>query len=298
VTEILQDKPGGRAVGRFAPSPTGDLHFGSLVAAVGSYLNVRSRGGEWLVRIENIDPPREVPGAGHRQIEALERHGLVSDRPVGWQIESTPAHQQALDALLRQGLAFECGCSRAELLPDGVYPGTCRDGLPAGRTARSVRLRVESGPIEFDDGIQGHCIQDPASETGDFVIRRADGLIAYQLAVVVDDALAGVTEVVRGADLIDSTARQILVYRALGLEPPRYAHLPLIIDASGRKLSKSEQDDPIRTDRPEQNLSRALELLGHPPPQGLGGVDALLAWACASWSPARVPRGPSRVEVT
>jgi glutamyl-Q tRNA(Asp) synthetase len=274
------------------------LHFGSLIAALGSYLNVKSQGGEWLVRIENIDPPREVHGAGRRQIEALERHGLVSDRPVCWQIESTPIHQQALDDLVRRGFAFECGCSRADLPPDGVYPGTCRDGLAPGRVARSARLRVEPGPIEFDDGIQGHCIQNPAAETGDFVIRRADGLIAYQLAVVVDDALAGVTEVVRGADLIDSTARQILVYRALGLEIPRYAHLPLITDAAGRKLSKSDQDDPIHRHRPEANLVQALDLLGQSPPPGLGGVDDILAWAGANWSLAKVPAGPCALEVT
>ncbi|AKS42080.1 tRNA glutamyl-Q(34) synthetase GluQRS [Wenzhouxiangella marina] len=293
----MQVSQGGRPVGRFAPSPTGDLHFGSLVAALGSYLNIRAQDGQWLVRIENIDPPREVPGAGHTQIETLARHGLVSDRPVVWQIDSTAAHQEAVEALIDAGRAYPCACSRADLPPDGRYPGTCRNGLPPGRKARSIRLRCEDEEVHFDDLIQGEYHQNPYRETGDFVIRRADGLYAYQLAVVVDDARAGVTEVVRGADLIDSTGRQILVYRALGLAPPRYAHLPLITDAQGRKLSKSEADDPIHASEPAANLRLALGLLGHPPPEGLERIDSLLSWAIEHWSIERVPRGPVQLGV-
>ncbi|MEN1729470.1 MAG: tRNA glutamyl-Q(34) synthetase GluQRS [Pseudomonadota bacterium] len=282
-----------KPVGRFAPSPTGDLHFGSLVAALGSYLNVRSQGGEWLVRIENIDPPREVSGAGQRQIEALERHGLFSDRDVAWQLDSTRQHRAALAQLIEAGRAFPCSCTRSDLPPDGVYPGTCRDGIPKERQARSVRLRVADTVIGFNDGIQGAREQNLATECGDFVIGRADGLIAYQLAVVVDDALAGVSEVVRGMDLIDSTARQIAVYRALGLEPPRYAHLPLITDSKGRKLSKSEQDDPVRVQSPVSNLKIALHSLGHTAPSQISKTQDLLEWAIASWDLSRVPQGPS-----
>jgi len=288
----LQEKSIAGVVGRFAPSPTGELHFGSLLAALGSYLDARSRNGEWLVRIENIDPPREVDGAGLRQIETLARHGLESDRDVVWQIDSTARHEQAIAALVDRGLAFHCGCTRADLPESGRYPGTCRRDLPTGRSARSIRLLVDEQSVNFDDAIQGHCVQCPATECGDFVIRRADGLIAYQLAVVVDDASAGVTDVVRGSDLIESTARQILVYRALGLDPPRYGHLPLVVDESGRKLSKSESDDPIRHGAPDGNLRRALNCLGHPPPSDLKTIEELLEWGVANWRVGKVPRGP------
>ena len=293
--QILQARSNPGVTGRFAPSPTGELHFGSLLAALGSFLNARSRNGEWLVRIENIDPPREIAGAGQAQIEALARHGMESDRDVVWQIDSMPVHERVIEGLLERGLAFPCGCTRADLPDSGVYPGTCRTGLPRGRRARAIRLRVDDQNVAFDDAVQGPCLRSPATECGDFVIRRADGLIAYQLAVVVDDASAGVTEVIRGSDLIESTARQILVYRALGLEPPRYGHLPLVIDSSGRKLSKSERDDPIRHGMPASNLQRALRCLGHSPPPGLTSVDALLAWATEHWSIDRVPRGPCTI---
>jgi glutamyl-Q tRNA(Asp) synthetase len=296
VKRILQAPSSRQVVGRFAPSPTGELHFGSLLAAVGSFLNARSQNGEWLIRIENIDPPREVAGAGRDQIDTLARHGLESDRDPVWQIESTKRHDEVIQALLQQGLAFHCGCTRADLPDSGVYPGTCRDGLPAGRPARSVRLLVDGpGPVEFVDAIQGPCRQNPARDCGDFVIRRADGLIAYQLAVVVDDALAGVSEVIRGSDLIESTGRQMLVYRALGLPPPRYGHLPLVVDAAGRKLSKSAQDSPIRHGPPAENLRRALACLGHPPPADLDEVTALLDWGIEHWRIENVPRGPCAI---
>ena len=289
----MQARSTGAVVGRFAPSPTGELHFGSLLAALGSFLSARAQNGEWLVRIENIDPPREVAGAGRRQLETLAEHGLESDRPPVWQIESTPRHEAAIQGLLDRGLAFHCGCTRADLPASGIYPGTCREGLPPGRRPRSIRLRVEAdSDVEFLDAVQGRCRQSPGRESGDFVIRRADGLVAYQLAVVVDDILAGVTEVIRGSDLIESTSRQILVYRALGLAPPRYGHLPLVIDNSGRKLSKSDGDDPVAAGRPAHTLRRALGCLGHPPPADLDRVAPLLDWGIEHWQEATVPRGP------
>ena len=278
--------------GRFAPSPTGDLHFGSLAAAVGSYARARSAGGRWLVRIEDIDPPREVAGAAQRQIDALKRFGLVADEPVRFQSKTNARHREILARLLASGQAFPCGCARRDLLPGGVYPGTCREGIPEGRSERSVRLRVSDEAIDFVDGVLGPCRQNPALQKGDFVIRRADGLIAYQLAVVVDDADDGITEVVRGADLFDSTARQIHLYRSLGWPVPAFAHLPLIVDADGRKLSKSEQDDPVAALPPAQGLRLALRALGHEPPAGQRSLEAQWQWALIHWDMARIPRGP------
>jgi glutamyl-Q tRNA(Asp) synthetase len=278
--------------GRFAPSPTGDLHFGSLVAAVGSFLQARARGGQWLVRIEDIDPPREVYGAARSQIHTLKQFGMVPDEPVQYQRHFHARHLAALEQLLASGRAFDCGCSRRDLPESGIYPGTCRNGLRRNQTARSVRLRVSDEPVCFDDLIQGPCRQLPSEQTGDFVIRRADGLIAYQLAVVVDDAASGVTEVVRGADLIDSTARQILVYKALGLSLPQYAHLPLVIDEHGRKLSKSQADDPVHHHAPATALRLALRALDHEPGSAARSLDALWQSALENWDIRRVPRGP------
>jgi len=285
-------------IGRFAPSPTGELHFGSLVAAAGSWLRARSRGGSWLVRIDDIDPPREVPGAAEAQIATLERFGLIADAPVAFQSRSAARHQAALDRLLASGAAFWCGCSRRELPPDNVYPGTCRNGLPPGREPRAVRLRTDGTEREcFDDVVQGRYCDHPGRAGGDFVIRRGDGLIAYQLAVVVDDAAAGVTEVVRGADLIDSTPRQLLVYRRLGLQPPGYLHLPIVTDDKGRKLSKSDHADPVAARQPREALRLVLRALGHEPPAGKRSLEAQWRWALACFDPARVPRGPLAVGV-
>lgn len=289
VENPAQAKP---IIGRFAPSPTGELHFGSLVAAVGSLLQARARGGQWLLRIEDIDPPREIAGAAQSQINTLRHFGMLPDAPVSFQRRSAPLHQAALEKLLAGGLAFHCGCSRRDLPASGIYPGTCREGLPPGRSPRSIRLRITEADLDFHDLVQGDCRQSPARETGDFVIRRADGLVAYQLAVVVDDAASGVSEVVRGADLIDSTARQILVYQALGLPPPSYAHLPLVVDEHGRKLSKSEGDDPVHAQPPATALRLALRALGHEPPANCRSLDSLWAHALAHWHIERVPRGP------
>ena len=234
--------------GRFAPSPTGPLHLGSLVAAVGSWLYARRENGQWLVRMEDLDTPRVVARSADEILRTLERYGLTWDGDVVYQSQRIALYDDALAALRAKKLVYDCGCSRADLArtasaPLGrepVYPGTCRDGLPAGRAARAVRFRTSHEVIGFDDVIRGHVEEDVAAETGDFVIRRADGVYAYQLAVVVDDAAQNVTHVVRGADLLTSTARQIALQRALGFATPAYAHLPLLLNADGSKLGKRD----------------------------------------------------------
>jgi glutamyl-Q tRNA(Asp) synthetase len=276
-------------IGRFAPSPTGDLHFGSLVAAVASVLEAKARGGIWLVRIEDIDPPREVEGSADRILTALQSFGLRSDRPVLFQSVRTTAYRAALKQLLDEDKAFWCGCSRADLPPSGAYPGTCRNGLPRGKSPRAVRLRVPDAPIRFDDAIQGPVSEHLPTTVGDFVIWRADDLPAYQLAVVVDDAWQGVTEVVRGSDLLGSTARQIHVAHCLGLEPPRYAHHPVAVDTEGRKLSKRLRSDPLQRESRTETLRLALDFLGQRPPAGLP-LQALWQWALEHWSLANVSR--------
>jgi glutamyl-Q tRNA(Asp) synthetase len=235
-------------VGRFAPSPTGPLHAGSLVAAVASYLDARAHDGVWLVRIEDIDEGRTVPGAAEGILALLHALGMDSDREVVWQSRRKELYQAAFDQLAAH--AYPCGCNRREIVdsrlgvaPDGaaIYPGTCREGLAPGRTTRSLRLRVpEQGAdiITFTDRFAGTVSQRLASESGDFVLKRADGYWAYQLAVVVDDAEQGVTDIVRGADLLDSTPRQIYLQRLLGMPAPRYLHLPVLRNANGEKLSK------------------------------------------------------------
>ena len=236
--------------GRFAPSPTGPLHLGSLVAAIGSWLFARRAGGRWLVRMEDLDRPRVVLGADRDILDTLERYGLAWDGEVVYQSQRIGLYEDALRRLRDRNLVFDCGCSRAELQraasapaasdpTELVYPGTCREGLPNGRVARSVRFRA-SGTIAFDDFIAGHVEEDLATSTGDFIVKRADGVFAYQLAVVVDDEAQGVTQVVRGADLLASTARQIALQRALGYRTPAYAHVPLVVDENGVKISKRD----------------------------------------------------------
>jgi len=285
-------------IGRFAPSPTGALHFGSLVAAVGSYLRARSRAGRWLIRVEDLDPPREIPGAAREQVATLAAFGLLPDAPVFYQSRSAALHVQALDKLLARDAAFWCGCSRRDLPPDGIYPGTCRSGLPHGRKPRSVRVHTGEADVEcFVDALQGEYCDHPGRIGGDFIIRRGDGLMAYQLAVVVDDAAAGITEVVRGADLIDSTPRQLLVYRRLGLAPPHWMHLPVVTDENGRKLSKSDGDDPVVARPHTEALRLALRALGHEPPRGARLLETQMDWALAHFDVRRIPRGPVAVGV-
>lgn len=277
-------------VGRFAPSPTGPLHLGSLVAAIGSYLDARHRGGRWRLRMDDLDTPRNVPGAATAIVGELERVGLEWDGPVLYQSDDLEPYRGAVARLLGSGDAFHCGCSRKDL--DGNrYPGTCRDGLPPGREARSVRLRVGDAPVRVLDKVQGSFSQDLRNELGDFVIRRADGIIAYHLATVVDDAAAGVTDVVRGADLLDSTPRQIELAARLGLAPAAYAHLPVAVNADGQKLSKQTHAAPTASATPSALWRRCLEFLGHRPPHGLDGapMEELKAWAIASWRLGCVP---------
>jgi glutamyl-Q tRNA(Asp) synthetase len=250
--------------GRFAPSPTGPLHLGSLVAAFGSWLLARHAGGRWLVRVEDLDPPREVDGAAAMQLATLSAFGLESDETIVRQGQRDDLYRAALEQLLASGEAFVCHCSRADLAASGGVHRGCVAG--AWRSDPSIRLAVPDGTtLAFDDAIQGRVTQQVDREVGDFVLRRADGFWAYQLAVVVDDAAQAITDVVRGADLLDSTPRQILLQRALGLPTPRYAHLPLVVDAQGRKLSKSLASLPIDAGDPLPALRAAWAVLGQPP---------------------------------
>ena len=279
--------------GRFAPSPTGPLHAGSLLAAFGSWLLARHAGGAWWVRIEDLDPPREVAGAAQAQLELLEKLGLRSDGPVRWQHTRGQAYAAALEHLLARGLAFECHCSRADLAASGGVHHRCV--ARARRPDPAIRLRVPGDCIvTFEDGLQGPQRQEVGRVVGDFVLRRADGPWAYQLAVVVDDADQGMTDVVRGADLLDSTPRQILLQRALGLPTPRYLHLPVLLDAQGRKLSKSDGAQALDADDGLVALRSAWARLGQPAHllDGADTVDTLLHAAQHGFDPARLPAAP------
>ena len=272
-------------VGRFAPSPTGPLHFGSLVAALASWLDARAAGGRWLVRIEDLDRPRCVAGAADAILRALDRLGLHWDGEVLYQSRRLEHYRAALDKLAPH--TYWCGCTRREiadsslgLAADGahIYPGTCRAGAPR---QRALRVRTTRQPIGFVDRVQGRCEQLLERDIGDFVLYRADGLFAYQLAVVVDDAAQGITDVVRGADLLDSTPRQIYLQQLLGLPTPRYLHVPVALDAAGEKLSKQTSGAPIEWD--PRALGRALAFLGQP-------EAATLEEALGGWDPQLISR--------
>lgn len=266
--------------GRFAPSPTGRLHFGSLVAALGSWLLARHHRGEWLIRMEDLDPPREVPGAAQAQLATLAAFGMTSDLPVVWQSRRHDRYAEALGQLLADGAAFECRCSRTDLAAVGGIHRICFAHDPARPPAIRMRVADESR-VAFADGLQGFVEQTVDRAVGDVVLRRADGFWAYQLAVVVDDADQGITDVVRGADLLDSTPRQILLQRALGLPTPRYLHLPLIVDADGQKLSKSMAALPIDNDTPLPALRAAWTALGQPAGTLAGAPSVAAALASA-----------------
>jgi len=276
---------------RFAPSPTGPLHAGSLLAALGSWLLARDAGGQWLVRIEDVDPPRTAPGAVDQQLGVLTALGLTSDGPVVHQSSRDNLYQRALDRLLDEGTAFACHCSRSDLADQRGIHHQCVARRPRAQPA--IRLRVPPGStVHFQDGLRGAIRQDVHAEVGDFVLRRADGYWAYQLAVVVDDGDQGITDVVRGADLLDSTPRQILLQRALGLPTPAYLHLPLLLDTDGRKLSKSDAARPLDPTRPLPALRQAWAALGQDPAclRADGTVADLLARARAGFDRARLPR--------
>jgi len=289
--------------GRFAPSPTGPLHFGSLVAAVASYAEARAKGGQWLLRMEDVDRPRTVEGAADLILHTLEACGLFWDGEVLRQSERSGTYAQALERLRKQGHVFACACSRREVADsttnargEPIYPGTCRNGLPPGRNARSLRVRVGKASIEFVDAVQGCIRQSLEHEAGDFVLKRADGCFAYQLAVVVDDAAQGITDIVRGADLLASTPRQIFLQRLLGLPTPRYAHVPAAVNETGEKLSKQTLAPAIEPHQASPHLVAALRFLGQDPPADLvrAAPAEIWAWAASAWSLARVPRVRTR----
>lgn len=287
-----------RVRGRFAPSPTGPLHLGSLVAALGSFLAARHQGGEWLVRIEDVDLPRAMPGAADAILRSLERCGLAWDGSVLYQSRRLECYQAALEYLLRAGRAYPCSCTRRELAGsarahDGspIYPGRCRAGVRHPDRPHAIRLRVPDVVLAFHDAVQGDYRQRLEQEVGDFVIRRADGLFAYQLAVVVDDAAQGVTQIIRGADLLDSTPRQIYLQGLLAAPTPCYGHLPLVTDGHGDKLSKQTHAPPLDDRAPGPALWTALRFLGQRPPAELAAAPAteILQWALAHWQLQRVP---------
>jgi glutamyl-Q tRNA(Asp) synthetase len=275
--------------GRFAPSPTGPLHAGSLVAALASWLDARAHGGIWLIRIEDLDPPREAAGAAQQILSALAAFGMSSDEPPVWQSARGELYRGALERLDEAGLVYGCACSRTDVssaqqslgLPDHLYPGTCRDGT-AGRPVRATRVRVPDRTIGFVDRAAGRFDQNLARDVGDFVIRRADGLWAYQLAVVVDDAEQRISDVVRGADLLDNTPRQIWLQRVLGLATPRYLHVPVVNNALGEKLSKQTGAAALDTADPLAELERAWRHLGFPR-LGANSVEAFLKQATELW---------------
>ncbi|MGD8415849.1 MAG: tRNA glutamyl-Q(34) synthetase GluQRS [Pseudomonadales bacterium] len=278
--------------GRFAPSPTGPLHAGSLLAATASYLDARSRGERWLLRIDDLDRPRVARGAESRILATLEAHGLSWDGPVIRQRDRIQAYRSALDTLAGKGLLFYCTCSRKMLAGQPVYPGTCR-GHSAPRRNAAVRVRVDDHQIRFDDLIAGRCNDHLRTSCGDFVVRRRDGIIAYQLATAVDDGSEEITRVVRGGDLLDNTARQIFLMECLGLSVPVYAHLPVLVDGKGRKLSKQTGAPPVDDHRPTANLLAAFAHLAlDPPPEAAGWSPArLLEWGTARFDVRRIPGG-------
>ena len=278
--------------GRFAPSPTGPLHFGSLVAAVGSYLDAKHHQGKWLVRIEDLDTPRTVKGAADEILSILEAYGLQWDEGIIYQSQRTAAYEAAFHLLKESGAVYLCACSRKEISDSAlqrgdelVYPGTCRNGIPPGKLARAWRIRVNDANIIFSDRLQGNIKQDLASEAGDFVVLRADRLFAYQLAVVVDDDAQGITHAVRGADLLYSTSRQIYLQRLLGLNTPAYMHLPVAVNAQSEKLSKQTLAQTVERSNAVSTLFDVLVFLRQKPPAELrvGTIEQTLAWAIANW---------------
>ena len=296
--------PGTGYVGRFAPSPTGALHFGSLLAALASYLDARAHGGVWLVRIEDIDETRCHARYALEILQTLRAYGLHWDGAVTVQSQRKSRYEQALDALRQHGCVYACECSRREIADsavngiDGpVYPGTCRDkglDLTANSPPTSTRFKVDDAPVVFADRLQGSIAQQLDRDVGDFVVKRRDGLIAYQLAVVVDDFDAGVTHVVRGADLMDSTARQIALQTALGYPSPAYLHIPVATNTVGEKLSKQTLASPLSPDDAGATLRAALRFLNQPMPTATAPVAQLLVEAIEHWQPAAMAAVRSR----
>jgi glutamyl-Q tRNA(Asp) synthetase len=293
-------------IGRFAPSPTGPLHFGSLVAALASWLDARATGGRWRVRIEDLDRPRCVPGMGDVILRQLECYGLNWDGDVLYQSARDAAYADALHVLSEASEVYACRCTRSQLAGarrnvDGetIYPGTCRRIPATIDQAHAWRVRVPTQAICFTDRVRGEQCQNLADGIGDFVVKRADGLFAYQLAVVVDDAFQSVTHVVRGADLLGNTPRQIWLQTRLGVPTPHYAHTPLVTTSTGQKLSKQSHATALPEHAPNQILTAALGVLGHAPPAELRDAPTaeLLAWAIAHWRVETVPTLPAQYPV-
>jgi len=289
--------------GRFAPSPTGPLHLGSLIAATGSYLQARAANGLWSLRIEDLDPPRTVAGATDAILRTLERCGMHWDGEVSFQNNRTELYEASLQQLIDSGSAFPCSCSRKEIrkiamagIEAPVYPGTCRRGITDGREVRSIRVHTDNNPISFIDKVFGQISQQLEKDVGDYVVRRADGLFAYQLAVVIDDNEQSITEVVRGCDLLDSTPRQIHLHHLLSLPVPDYVHLPMAVDSKGDKLSKRSHAAPIDDDNPLPALWQCLDFLGQRPPAELktASLDEFWTWARDNWSISNVPPSQSQ----
>ncbi len=279
-------------IGRFAPTPSGYLHFGSLVAALASFLDARAAQGRWLVRMEDLDRPREMLGAQDAILRTLDNYGLHWDGEIVRQSLRYTYYQATLDTLLKQGLAYFCTWSRKQLQDfPGAYPGFCREAQRAGKNA-AIRLRVPNLHYAFTDRVQGEYAQQLGQSVGDFVIQRRDGLFAYQLAVVLDDAWQGVTDVVRGADLLDSTPRQLYLQELLGLPQPRYLHIPLIIQPDGHKLGKRYRSAPLTANAAGPMLIRALYALDQQPPAELVSAPPreILPWAIAHWQPERIAK--------
>lgn len=285
--------------GRFAPSPTGPLHFGSLVTAVASYLEARTQHGEWLLRMEDLDYSRTVAGASQDILNCLTAFGFEWDGSVIYQSQRSARYAQALARLDAQGLTYPCSCSRREIAdsaaqgPEGaIYPGTCRHGLPPGKRSQAMRLLTNDTPYHCYDAIQGQVCQILARDIGDFILRRSDGLFAYQLAVVVDDAAQGITHIVRGADLLQSTPRQIYLQHLLHLPTPHYAHVPIVCNGGGKKLSKQTRARALDIDTAPQQLWQALDFLGQAPPAALqqANLNQLWQWALYHWSLLKIPR--------
>lgn len=285
-----------RYTGRFAPSPTGPLHLGSLVAAVASYADALACNGHWLVRMEDVDQTRAIPGMDRQILRTLERLGFRWEGPVLYQSTRTDRYLSCIDDLRRRELAYDCGCSRSEVaakattgIEGPIYPGTCREGLGPNREPRSIRLKVADRDMICEDRIAPSLRQNPARDLGDFVIRRADGYVAYQLAVVVDDADQGITDVVRGADLYLSTPRQVYLQQLLNMPTPRYAHVPLVRGADGAKLSKQDKARPVDPESPMDALRRAWRFLGQTSPPPDLTVDDFWRWAGEAWRIDHVP---------
>ncbi|NOR42605.1 MAG: tRNA glutamyl-Q(34) synthetase GluQRS [Gammaproteobacteria bacterium] len=279
--------------GRFAPSPTGPVHYGTLVAAVGSYLQARKNNGEWFVRMDDVDTLRIVDGADSDILHTLDHFGFKWDGEVTYQTQQVDSYQQALEKLVSQSLVFPCTCSRKILAKTDskIYPGTCRHRALAENEEHALRILSQNFDIKFDDVVMGKRSQNIERQCGDFIIKRRDGLFAYQLAIVVDDAIQGITEVVRGADLLDSTPRQIYLQRLLNYPTPRYCHLPLAIDDLGNKISKSGGAAKVETNDREKLLISSLNFLGQKAPDDLvkSNINDIWSWAIKNWNVKYVP---------